>query len=197
MRGALGVALLVFQAQAQAPAAGGVAGQLRADRPPRDVHVRLQRAEQTLTVPSSVESVHVDAVGAHEAGGDPTAPDRCWATATAAVAVTPIVYLQLPQRQSEREGGRRFRASSCSSSFSTAPARSTTSKLIAVRKLPREPGRSEGLVPPRSSATACTANESRCRCPGCCSARPLSGHKQPRRRGPYASARTRDVLCHP
>jgi hypothetical protein len=32
----------------------------------------------------------------------------------------------------------------------------------------------KSAAPPRSNATACTANEPRCRCPGCRSARPLS-----------------------
>ena len=51
--------------------------------------------------------------------------------------------------------------------------RTTTSNLIAVGRSLLAPDEPEVCGPPRSNATACTANEPRCRCPGCCSARPL------------------------
>jgi hypothetical protein len=51
----------------------------------------------------------------------------------------------------------------------------TTSNLIAVRIVLLEPDDPEVCRPAaRSNATACTANEPRCRCPSFCSARPLS-----------------------
>jgi hypothetical protein len=48
------------------------------------------------------------------------------------------------------------------------------SNLIAVRRLLLAPDDPAVCGPPRSNATACTANEPRCRFHGCCSARPLS-----------------------
>jgi hypothetical protein len=52
--------------------------------------------------------------------------------------------------------------------------RTTTSILIAVKSCCSSPTIRESAALPRSNATAGTANEPRCRCPGCCSARPLS-----------------------
>jgi hypothetical protein len=48
--------------------------------------------------------------------------------------------------------------------------------------------RRSGSLRPRSgrNATACTANEPRCRCPGCCSARPLPDKGSRARRRPCA-----------
>jgi hypothetical protein len=50
----------------------------------------------------------------------------------------------------------------------------TTSNLIAVRRLLVAPDDPEVCGPALEQRYACTANEPGCRSPGCCSARPLS-----------------------
>jgi hypothetical protein len=60
------------------------------------------------------------------------------------------------------------------------PSWTTTSNPSLSRECCSSPTIRKSAAPPLSNATACTANEPRCRCPGSCSARPLSdssGHR--------------------
>jgi hypothetical protein len=115
----------------------------------------------------------------------PVAPARhpLWAASPTTPDYKPADLIGLPQARSSRpprarlpvryrcgrdgrqlRSGRRPAISSLSGDCCSSPT---------IRK---------SAAPPRSNATACTANEPRRRCPGCCSARPLSDNGQPRER---------------
>ena len=85
---------------------------------------------------------------------------------------------RIPRRRGSRRSrqvvGRRLSLGHERAVTAQAVAWDDDRNLIVVSRCCSSPTIRKSAAPPGSNATACTTNEPRPRCPGCCSARPLS-----------------------